>query len=336
MTPKTIPGGEPFVPHLYPSPGDATRPVPFYPSGPIFTPAWDRATIVFPGAIGGGNWAYDSFSPDTGYVYVGYSLVDTSYSNAQGGRVNTARPLGEYMSGGLAAVDPRTNTVAWRRPSRWWLSIGTGILSTAGRLLFQGRPDGTLAAMDDATGEELWSWQCGAGVNTNPISYEVDGEQYVAVFAGGAWEPVGPLTPYGDSLWAFKLGGGVSPAAAPTPPPNRNPITTAPVTGATAKNTVTLGQIWDASTNAPGGTENTVAQNAMSPQALSVPAGTTVTFVNPSSNANAHGAASFFEHEFDTGALMPGQSYAHTFHTAGEFYYNDPLFPQNTGMIIVH
>ena len=97
---------------------------------------------VFPGAIGGGNWAYDSFSPDTGYVYVGYSLVDTSYSNARGGRVNTARPLGEYMSGGLAAVDPRTNTVAWRRPNRWWLSIGTGILSTAGRLLFQGRPDG--------------------------------------------------------------------------------------------------------------------------------------------------------------------------------------------------
>lgn len=56
----------------------------------------------------------------------------------------------------------------------------------------------------------------------------------------------------------------------------------------------------------------------------------------PSSNANAHGTASFFEHEFDTGALMPGQSYAHTFHTAGEFYCNDPLFPQNTGMIIVH
>lgn len=332
---QPFPGGEPFLPHLYPSPADTTRPVPFYPSGPIFTPAWDRATIVFPGAIGGGNWAYDSFSPDTGYVYVGYSLVNTAYSNAEGGRVNTARPLGEYMSGGLAAVDPRTNTIAWRRPNRWWLSIGTGILSTAGRLLFQGRPDGTLAAMDDATGEELWTWQCGAGVNTNPISYEVDGEQYIAVFAGGSWEPVGPLTPYGDSLWAFKLDGDVSPAAAPPPPPRRNPITAAPVSGATTNDTVILGRIWDASANAPGGTENTVAQNAMSPQVLTVPAGTTVTFLNPQDNANAHGAASFFEKEFDTGPLMPGQSHAHTFRAAGEFYYNDPAFPQNTGLIVV-
>ena len=99
------------------------------------------------------------------------------------------------MAGGLAAVDPRTNTVVWRRPNKWWLSLGTGVLSTAGRLLFQGRPDGTLAAMDDATGEELWTWQCGAGANTCPISYEIDGEQYIAILAGGEWEPIGPAHP---------------------------------------------------------------------------------------------------------------------------------------------
>jgi PQQ-dependent dehydrogenase (methanol/ethanol family) len=333
---QPFPGGEPFVPQQFPSLGDATRPVPFYATGALFTPAWDRATIIFPGAIGGGNWAYDSFSPDTGYVYVGYSMVDTAYSNADGGRVNTARPLGEYLAGGLAAVDPRTNTVAWRKPSEWWLSIGTGILATAGRLLFQGRPDGTLVAMDDATGDELWSWQCGAGANTNPISYEIDGEQYIAVFAGGAWEPVGPATPYGDNLWAFKLDGTVAQAATPTPPPQRNPITTPPVTGATANNTVTLGRIWDATTNAPGSTENTVAVNAMAPQVLTVPAGTTVTFTNPASNAYDHGATSFFAYEFDTEVLPPGQSYTHTFATAGDYFYNDPIFPQNTGMIVVH
>ena len=223
----------------------------------------------------------------------------------------------------------------WRQPDEWWLSLGTGILTTAGRLLFQGRPDGTLVASDDATGERLWTWQCGAGVNTNPISYEVDGEQYIAVFAGGGWEPVGPATPYGDSLWAFKLGGTVAQAATPTPPPNRNPITASAVTGATAKNTVTLGQIWNATTSAPGGTENTVAQNTMAPQVLSIPVGTTVTFTNPASNAYAHGAASFFGYEFDSEVLMPGQTYTHTFNTAGEFYYNDPVFPQNTGMIVV-
>lgn len=332
---QPFPGGEPFVPEQAPSYRDATRPVPFYPAGPIFTPAWDRPTIIFPGAVGGGNWAYDSFSLDTGYVYVGYSLIDTAYSNARGGLGSTPRPYGEYMAGGLAAVDPRTNTVVWRKPNRWWLSLGTGILSTAGRLLFQGRPDGTLVAMDDATGEELWSWQCGAGANTCPISYEVDGEQYVAIFAGGEWEPVGPATPYGDNLWAFKLGGTVSPAPAPVPPPTRNPITAPPVTGAAAGYTVTLGRIWNPATGTPGGTENTVSPNAMAPQVLTVAVGATVTFANPAGNTYHHGAASFFDHEFDTGTLAPGESAVHTFSRAGEYFYNDPAFPQSTGKIIV-
>ena len=73
----------------------------------------------------------------------------------------------------------------------------------------------------------------------------------------------------------------------------------------------------------------------MAPQALTVPAGTTVTFINPAGNAHAHGAVSFFDHEFDTGTLMPGKSSTHTFRTPGEYFYNDPVFPQNTGLIIV-
>jgi PQQ-dependent dehydrogenase (methanol/ethanol family) len=332
---QPFPQGEPFVPEQYPSDRDATRAVPFYPKGPIFTPAWDRPTIIFPGAVGGGNWAYDSFSLDTGYVYVGYSLIDTAYSNARNGLSSTPRPYGEYMAGGLAAMDPRTNTVVWRKPSTWWLSLGTGVLSTAGRLLFQGRPDGTLAAMDDATGEELWTWQCGAGATTCPITYEIDGEQYIAILAGGEWEPIGPAVPYGDNLWAFKLGGAVPQAAAPATPPTRNPITATPVSGATASNTITLGRIWSSTTNAPGTAENTTAQNAMAPQSLTITAGTAVTFTNPASNAHSHGAVSFFDHEFDTGTVPPGKSYTHTFRNAGQFYYNDPVFPQNTGLIIV-
>ena len=288
--PSRSPAASPSFPSSTRAPTTPPGRCPSIPTGPIFTPTWDRPTIIFPGAVGGGNWAYDSFSLDTGYVYVGYSLIDTAYSNGQNGLSETPRPYGEYMAGGLAAMDPRTNTVVWRKPSKWWLSLGTGVLSTAGRLLFQGRPDGTLAAMDDATGEELWTWQCGAGANTCPISYEIDGEQYIAILAGGEWEPIGPATPYGDNLWAFKLGGTVAQAATPAPPPTRNPITATPVTGATAKNTITLGRIWDTATGSPGSTESTTAQNAMAPQALTVAAGTTVTFINPADNVHSHGA----------------------------------------------
>jgi outer membrane protein assembly factor BamB len=57
-------------------------------------------------------------------------------------------------------MDPRTNTVAWQKNGDWSLAHGNGILTTAGRVMFQGRPDGALVAMDDTNGNELWSYQC--------------------------------------------------------------------------------------------------------------------------------------------------------------------------------
>jgi glucose dehydrogenase len=60
-----------------------------------------------------------------------------------------------------------------------------GALATAGGLLFAGESDGWLRARDSATGEVLWSFFAGAGVNAPPSSYAVDGKQYVAVAAGG-------------------------------------------------------------------------------------------------------------------------------------------------------
>ncbi|NBE96286.1 outer membrane protein assembly factor BamB family protein [Nonomuraea sp. K271] len=327
---QPFPGGEPFTPQA-PEFGKAIRPVPFYAWGGLYTPHWDRATIIFPGAGGGADWAHLSYNPHTGWVYIGYGLINSGFSNSRDGRVNTSRPLGEYFAGGIAAVDPRTNTPVWALDREWSLAHGNGILTTAGRVMFQGGPDGLLHAMDDTDGTILWSFQCGAGVHTSPISYEIDGEQYIAVLAGGNGLPY-PDIPKGDHLWAFKLGGKVPPAPTPTPPKKRNDIRAAALTGTT----ITLGRIWDASNQQPGATENTVAQNAMSPQHLRVPKGTTVTFVNPADNANAHAAVSFFEYEFDTGVLMPGQSSTHTFDTPGEYFYNDAIFPQSTGKIVVY
>ena len=58
-------------------------------------------------------------------------------------------------------------------------------LATAGDILFAGQSDGLFVALDAETGERLWRFQCGAGVNAPPVTYEVDGRQYVAVAAGG-------------------------------------------------------------------------------------------------------------------------------------------------------
>ncbi|GGF49880.1 hypothetical protein GCM10011519_24840 [Marmoricola endophyticus] len=327
------PEGESFLPQK-PRFDNATRPVPFYPVGGVFDTFWDRATIIFPGAGGGADWGHVSFNPHTGWIYVGYGLINSAYSNTLEGRVNTARPYGEYFGGGIAAVDPRDNSVVWSIEKDWSLAHGNGILTTGGRVMFQGGPDGVLQAMDDETAEVLWEFQCGAGVHTSPIAYEVDGEQYLAVFAGGNSLPY-PDIPKGSELWAFKIGGKVKQAAAPTPPSKRNQIRTTPVDAATADNTVTIGRIWDAAAKKPGGEENLVAQNAMSPQVMTVPRGTTVTFVNPADNKTAHGAVAFFDYEFDSGTLMPGDTFTHTFDTTGEFFYNDPVYPQNTGKIVV-
>lgn len=342
---QPVSGGEPFVPHLFPSFEDSTRPVPFYQWGGMFTPPGEpfpipngqplsatpnRPVIIYPGQIGGCDWAADSFSLDTGYVYVGYALVSSFYTVLG----QEAPPLGGYFSGGLAAVDPRSNTVAWRKDCEWPLSLGNGILSTAGRVLFQGRPDGTLVAMDDETGEELWTWQCGAGANTSPISYEAGGEQYIAILAGGVTSLPAHI-PLGSHLWAFKLGGTVGPAPTPVPPDRRAEPTQPPVTGTAANNTVTLGRTWDYQAGAPGAAEAAGSPTGMAPQVMTIPAGTAVTFTNPADNSFAHSAVSFFEYEFDVGVLMPGQSFTHTFATPGEYFYNDPVFPVSTGKIVV-
>jgi PQQ-dependent dehydrogenase (methanol/ethanol family) len=320
---QPVPAGDAFVPVCSdPNAEPAVRPVPNYIAGCLFTPFWDKPTIVTPGSAGGAVWSAVSFNPHTGLMYFGAALINTSWSNT-----SKVRPLGEYRSGRIVAMDPSTNRVVWQKHIDWALSAGNGTLTTAGDVMFIGQPDGYLVGYDIQNGRELWRFQTGAGVHTAPITYSINGEQYVAVFAGGNSVPYS--SPPGDNLWAFKLGGTVPQAAAPTTPSIRQPITAAAVNGSAVGNTVLLGRT--SATSA----ESTVSQNAMYPQNLVVPVGTTVTFVNPAGSVNNHCADSFFEHEFDTGVLMPGQAFSFAFNTPGEYYYNDCVWPQTTGKIVV-
>ena len=112
----------------------------------------------------------------------------------------------------LRAIDPQTGSIVWEYHNN--APLWGGVLATKGGLVFTGTPEGFLKAFDARTGKELWSFQTGSGVVAPPITWEQDGEQFVAVMSG--WGGAVPLwggdvakkvnlLNQGGSLWVFKL-----------------------------------------------------------------------------------------------------------------------------------
>jgi alcohol dehydrogenase (cytochrome c) len=316
-----------------PVPGSPHRAVPNYLQGCLYDAHWDIPLLSIPGHGGGADWNHQSFSPRTGLVYTGMGYVASAHSLTEAS--NGLRPPGEYQTGAVVAVDPSTNLVRWKKAMPYSLAHGNGILTTESDLLFIGQPDGNLIAMDAHNGAELWRFQTGAAISASPLAYEIDGEQYIAVYAGGTGIPYGNSAPRGDFLWAFKLGGQVPPAPTPTPPEVRRPVSGSAVEGAAlpTPNTVFLARVQTAA-NAPGATEST-AVNGMTPTWMRVPVNTIVTFTNPAGNVNTHCATQFFEGLFNF-RLAPGESAQHTFTSPGEYFYNDCHSPRPTGKIVVY
>ncbi len=158
-----------------------------------------KAAIVYPSPYGAHNIEAMSISPATGLVYIPAmdqgrvytdpeNLRDFRYASEPLIRNNgvgnpppdlTPRPPTSF----LLAWNPATQREAWRTPYPT-MRGGGGTLATAGGLLFQGRATGRFVAMEAATGKELWSFDAGTAVMTNPISYRAGGRQYVSVVAG--------------------------------------------------------------------------------------------------------------------------------------------------------
>jgi PQQ-dependent dehydrogenase (methanol/ethanol family) len=331
---QPIPAGQSLVPTC-PQRTGPTRPIPDYRTGCEFTPYLNSPVLTTPGGDGGANWALMSLDPQTGLLYVPASEVDFAYSDGLPyGQPTFWEPLGEFQGGVLDAVDPKTNKIAWQvTTTPYGLSDGDGILTTSAGLLFEGAPNGVLSARNPANGKVLWSWQTGNGIVTTPVTYMADGVQYVAIFAGRSTSH----NIIGDSLWAFKLHGTVPPAKAPAPIPDRVPITSVAIAGQTVGDTVVMGRTWDTATSSPSPAENLASETAMAPALMTVPAGTTVTFTNPSGNLKTHCAESFFDPEsFKIGPIAPGHSGSYRFAKPGDYFYNDCAgFPWNTGEIIV-
>jgi PQQ-dependent dehydrogenase (methanol/ethanol family) len=327
---QPYPRGDAWMPLCVTDSGPA-RAVPNFKRGCLYSAHWDEPVLSIPGQGGGGDWSHVSFSHSTKLVYTGFGYVSSAHSLTEAS--NGLRPLGTEMTGGIVAIDPATNKIRWKKDMPYSLAHGNGILTTASDLMFIGQPDGNLLGMDALNGRELWRFQTGAAISASPITYEVNGEQYMAIYAGGTGIPYGDSAQRGDHLWAFKIGGTVPQAAEPTKPVIRRPINAAAVEGSVVNNTVTLARQWS---GGQVGAAEAGGTNAMAPQHLRVPVGTTVTFHNPATNAKPHCATQFFEGLFNAGPLAPGQSFQYTFSERGEYFYNDCTDPRSTGKVVVY
>jgi len=168
---------------------------------PVEVPGQDYRNdlaLVKPGPLGGHNWQPMSFNPQTGLVYFaaqeipGIYRIDKSFQRRPGAP-NTAIDAGaaslltpDMMSGFLLAWDPVRQKEVWRHP--YTLPWNGGTLTTAGNLVFEGSADGRFLAFDALTGKELWETRTGTGTGAGPITYEIDGKQYVTVLSGWGGE----------------------------------------------------------------------------------------------------------------------------------------------------
>ena len=180
----------------------------FVPQENMFALPTPEGTRMLPGANGGQEWSPVTIHPDLGYAYtVGLHQpmhYKTHYSPYEKGRLWLGSAFvaipGEAQWGNVSAVDLNTGRIAWQVKTDEEM-IG-GATATAGGLVFTGEQNGWFKAYDAKTGAVLWKFFCGAGVNSAPSVFSVDGEQFIAVAAGGNAQVGSPL---GDAIFVFAL-----------------------------------------------------------------------------------------------------------------------------------
>jgi alcohol dehydrogenase (cytochrome c) len=286
----------------------------------IFGSPWDVPVLMSPGGNGGVNWAPMSYDPQNGYFYV--AAADRPVGRVAPGSGKIAPPaIGAKYSGTLTAVDSRTNRIVWQKKTPYSIGQGSGALTTASGLLFHGEPDGNFQAYDAKSGELLWHWQTGAGADAPAITYEIDGEQYVAIAAGGV--SIQTASANGDMIWVFSLKGNRRHRIAQFDPPNPPPSQVSfNFTG------LLKGEVPIVKTNAVK-----MIDYAYAPSRITVTTGTKVTFTN--TGQQPHNAAGPDLSGWDIGILTAGQTATVTFNKPGTYLYACTPHPFMIGQVIV-
>jgi alcohol dehydrogenase (cytochrome c) len=150
----------------------------------------EAGSLVWPNLNGATVWFSPSYSPQTGLYYVATREIASIYFKRQaeykpgtffaGG--GEAPAPGDESSGFIRALEATTGQLRWefKLHSAPW----SGVLATAGGLVFSGSDEGNFYALDARSGKPLWDFQTGAPVQSNPVSFNIDGRQHVAVAAG--------------------------------------------------------------------------------------------------------------------------------------------------------
>ncbi|HEY5624574.1 MAG TPA: PQQ-binding-like beta-propeller repeat protein, partial [Gammaproteobacteria bacterium] len=212
---QPYPVGDAFVPQSVEIQPEGLPPI--VNGGRIFTPFWTEPLVARPGALGGANWPPSSYDPGTGHLFVCAtdrigvfrgSGIEAELPEMEGERYIGGQfgSVAHSISGIFAAMDMRTNNIVWRQ--RWADNCYSGSTVTAGGLLFVGRNDGRLTALDSSNGDLLWEFQTGAGMNSPVSVFEHDGEQYVVAYSAGN---LFAGSARGDSVWLFSASGTLDP-----------------------------------------------------------------------------------------------------------------------------
>ena len=180
-----------------------------------------KSIEVSPPFLGGKNWNPMSYNPGTGLFYIpanhwkmDYWAENVTYNPGAAylGMGFRIKKLFDDHVGTLRAMDPATGKIVWehKEPMPLW----AGTLTTAGDVVFTGTSDGYVKAFCAKKGDELWRFQTGSGIVSSPVTWEMDGEQYVGIASGyGGAVPLwgGDLAEMtrkvsqGGSFWVFKL-----------------------------------------------------------------------------------------------------------------------------------
>src|SRR5262245_60787116 len=179
-----------------------------------------EAIDMWPSINGAKNWPHAAFNPNTGLLYANTNHSPSTYKFV---------PMGEYKpgqryqfienqypptstdtpAGHMEAIDPMTAKAKWRTPLIGQRNA-SAMLATGGSLLFTGKNTGEFIALDADTGEIVWSFKTGSGINAQPVTWTKNGKQYVTILSGLGGVASGrrglPDTiPFGGSVWTFAL-----------------------------------------------------------------------------------------------------------------------------------